>query len=338
MGGTHIYCGLGGLKKCSPFPVRVSPGPTSHETTVSSGQGFSDAVTGVVAAFTIQSKDTYGNLRLVGGDTFDVTLSHKTDQSVQYKGIVEDQGDSTYIVTYTILKVGTYTVDVRYGGNLILSGATATLVLPCSITDACATKSAGADYSLPEVLAVHWKLYPSLSLATGPGVTTAIDAIQTSFTINAKDPFSNDRRGDRTPAGLGSGSGNDDPFLVEFFGPDNYYDATSSAIQNIYIDANANDLGGMFKVTIDGKQSPPLFHDVSETSMRTVLEDLHYPRRRVKVSRSGYGTFGTQWAVTFISHLEKWKPADVSIDTSLLTGTSARGNVTVATLYGDPCW
>merc|ERR1711871_589229 len=63
--------------------------------------------------------------------------------------------------------------------------------------------------------------------------------------------------------------------------------------------------------------------------MRTVLEDLHYPRRRVKVSRSGYGTFGTQWAVTFISHLEKWKPADVSIDTSLLTGTSARGNVTV---------
>jgi hypothetical protein len=74
---------------------------------------MSDAVAGVVSSFTIQAKDTYGNLRLVGGDVFDVMLTHKVDTDTQYRGIVEDQGDSTYIVTYTILKVAN--IKWKYG-------------------------------------------------------------------------------------------------------------------------------------------------------------------------------------------------------------------------------
>ena len=90
---------------------------------------MSDAVAGVVSSFTIQAKDTYGNLRLVGGDTFDVLLTNKVDSNTQYRGIVEDQGNSSYIVTYTILQVGQhYKVEVRYGGHLILTGKDADLV------------------------------------------------------------------------------------------------------------------------------------------------------------------------------------------------------------------
>ena len=118
--------------------------------------------------------------------------------------------------------------------------------------------------------------YAPTSIATGPGLSNAIDAVQTSFTINAKDPFGNDRRGDRTPDGLGSGTGFDDPFLVEFFGPDNYYDVTSSAIQTIYTTATSN-INGTFTVSIDGKTTPDLPHDISASSMRDVLENLHVP-------------------------------------------------------------
>ena len=320
MGGTHIYCGKGVSKKCSPYSAYVAPGPTSHETSIATGHGMSDAVAGVVSSFTIQAKDTYGNLRLVGGDTFDVLLTNKVDSNTQYRGIVEDQGNSSYIVTYTILQVGHYKVEVRYGGHLILTGKDADLVT-----------NANADYSFPEILCVHWKLYAPTSVATGPGLTNAIDAVQTSFTINAKDPFGNDRRGDRTPDGLGSGTGFDDPFLVEFFGPDNYYDVTSSAIQTIYTTATSN-INGTFTVSIDGKTTPDLPHDISASSMRDVLENLHVPRRRLKVSRSAKDTHGLEWRITYISHLENWKPSELSMDPSSLTGTLVSGNITTEAL------
>ena len=55
-----IYCGKGVSKKCSPYSAYVAPGPTSHETSIATGHGMSDAVAGVVSSFTIQAKDTYG--------------------------------------------------------------------------------------------------------------------------------------------------------------------------------------------------------------------------------------------------------------------------------------
>ena len=133
-------------------------------------------------------------------------------------------------------------------------------------------------------------------------MTNAIDAVQTSFTINAKDPFGNDRRGDRTPDGLGSGTGFDDPFVVEFFGPDNYYDVTSSASQTIYTTATSN-INGTFTVSIDGKTTPDLPHDISASSMRDVLENLHVPRRRLRFRSHAKDAHGLEWRIT-CSHLE----------------------------------
>ena len=107
IGGTHIYCGMGSSEPCSPFSIVVAPGPTSHETTVATGPGLSNAVAGVVSSFDIQAKDTYGNNRLVGGDEFDIKLVHKVSGAT-FGAIVDDNNDGTYAVTYTVLEAGMY--------------------------------------------------------------------------------------------------------------------------------------------------------------------------------------------------------------------------------------
>ena len=121
MGGTHIYCGLGVIDKCSPFAVTVVPGPTSHETTEATGlPGLSNAVAGVVSTFAVQAKDTYGNNRLIGGDELDITLTHAVSGS-SFVAVVEDVGDGTYVVTYTVLEAGTYTVEALYSNQPFLT-------------------------------------------------------------------------------------------------------------------------------------------------------------------------------------------------------------------------
>ena len=49
----------------------------------------------------------------------------------------------------------------------------------------------------------------------GTWLDNAIDAVQTSFTINAKDPFGNDDEVIEHPMVWVQGTGFDDPFLVE---------------------------------------------------------------------------------------------------------------------------
>ena len=107
MGGTHIYCGKGVSKKCSPYSAYVAPGPTSHETSIATGHGMSDAVAGVVSSFTIQAKDTYGNLRLVGGDTFDVLLTNKVDSNTQYKVLLK-----TNLMVHTLSLIQYFRLDI----------------------------------------------------------------------------------------------------------------------------------------------------------------------------------------------------------------------------------
>jgi hypothetical protein len=122
---------------------------------------------GVVATFTIQARDTYGNLREKGGDMFDITLTHDgpgtgnedvgTQSNVQHKGVLEDKGDGTYVVTYTLQLEGYYNVEVRLGEQLILTAGT---------------------YTVPVIRAVHWDFYAPTSLAHGPGLSNAIDHFQ----------------------------------------------------------------------------------------------------------------------------------------------------------------
>ena len=86
MGGTHIYWQRRKQENAVHTQLMLLPYPT-YETSIATGHIYEYAVAGVVSSFTIQAKDTYGNLRLVGGDTFDVLLTNEVDSNTQYRGI-----------------------------------------------------------------------------------------------------------------------------------------------------------------------------------------------------------------------------------------------------------
>ena len=250
IGGTHIYCGLGSASACSPFSVVVAPGPTSHETTVATGSGLSNAVAGVVSSFSIQAKDTYGNNRLVGGDAFDIKLVHKVS-GTSFSAIVDDNEDGTYDVTYTVLEAGSYTVEAFYGGQRILTDGT---------------------HDASEVLCLHWDLHAPSTTATGLGLTEATSTAEATFNIHSKDAFSNDRDG------TGSGNGNDDRFTVRLVGPGGAEVFTTSASVLITTSSSLAAVEGWFTVTWDGQTTPALPADVDPATLDTVLEELHVQR------------------------------------------------------------
>ena len=316
MGGTHIYCGQGAANKCSPFDVTVAPGPTSHDTSDATGLGLTDAVAGTVATYTIQAKDVYGNNRLTGGEAskFTNVLTLQSDSNVQYQGVVDDLGNGRYTVTYTALKAGLYNLAVKYGGLTILTAGTKTVPTP---------------------LVVQWNFYAPTSLASGLGLSQATVAVESGFTVHTKDAFSNPRRGDRTGSSLGSGTGQDDVLKVTLTGPGGATVETSSAVQTIQTGGSGT-MGGTFTVTYDGATTRELRHDISAPALKTVLSNLHSPKRKVEVTRttinSGVGTYN--WTVVHMSELGTWTPAKLTV-TSALTGTNPTIGVVTLAHFGD---
>ena len=321
LAGTHIYCGAGSQKSCSPFKVHVQPGLTTHETSVATGIGLTDVVAGEIAQFTIQAKDAYDNNKTSGGeqDRFTVELildtsansivrgPNTTIEDAVYRGKVQDFNDGTgrYLVTYTAYRQGKYTLKVQYDGLQILTAASAGI-------------QGGESPAIPIPLIVHSLLHPPSSTATGPGLYNAVANIPDYFTIHAKDAFANDRRGDRTPNdNLGSGQGNDDSFLITLKGPGDTEYVTSSAVVNFEI-GHANAMSGVFSVTYDGKTTPNLPWNTDAASLQSALEYLHIPNpRSVQISRfKSSKTNGYKWSVTFTSHLELYHPNKFSVNTA----------------------
>jgi hypothetical protein len=98
LAGTHIYCGAGSQKSCSPFKVHVQPGLTTHETSVATGIGLTDVVAGEIAQFTIQAKDAYDNNKTSGGeqDRFTVELILDTSANSIVRGPNTTIEDAVY--------------------------------------------------------------------------------------------------------------------------------------------------------------------------------------------------------------------------------------------------
>ena len=101
--------------------------PPVRQTTVASDfsnitrDGLSEAVAGDVARFSIQAKDTYGNNRLTGGDSFQVLLEHTNAANVRYQGNVVDRGNGEYAVDYTAMLAGEYLAKVTLNGLPVLT-------------------------------------------------------------------------------------------------------------------------------------------------------------------------------------------------------------------------
>jgi hypothetical protein len=324
MSGTRIYCGEGASSQtCSPWTVEVMPGLTTRQTSTCSDiaaepmDGLTEAAAGDVARFSIQAKDTFGNNRGVGGDDFEVILTHVGKPSVKYRGNIRDNNDSTYEVDYTALEAGYYNVDILYQKLPIISCPRE----GCIPLDTDWDTNSDSKWGPKELLIVHGALHAASSTATDDvgsvrsgsktlGLSQAVVGLESGFRVQARDQFSNLRMGDRTPRfeGYGYGAptrhGESDAFLVTFTGPGGYKVVTSTAVE-IVKSTVTDSTPGWFTLSVGGKETAAMPHDVSESTMRMLLEEMHDFERTVEVHRDSAAN-KYSWSITFTSHLEEW--------------------------------
>ena len=322
MGGRDIFCGRGEAHKCSPFPLTVVPGPTVPMMSEVESPSFEvmdylvEAVAGESGYFFIQAKDAYGNNQIVGGDDFRVLFTLQTDIAFQYRGNVQDHGDGTYTVRYTIPQSGYYTVSV----TLQTSEGVVEPIQTCIASHSPYIYNRVYDgvqvYHHPSTCSlntatlhvVHNDLdAPSSTYNDGPQHTlaSAITGVQNQFTIEARDEFGNLRHGDATTHFIGYGDGLSDYFLVEFTNPVTQdYVRVSSAIDVIQ-GSSLITAKEFFRLSFGGKTTYDIPIDISAQGLETILEELHNFQLQVSVTKS-VDAAHVSWTVEFLTMLNIW--------------------------------
>jgi len=325
--GTEIYCGLGEVNKCSPFSLFVEPGLTVAQTTEAESRAapgmdsLVEAGAGDTGSFSIQAKDTFGNNRITGGDTFVTMMTLQSDPSIQFRGTLLDLANGSYVVTYKVPIAGLYDMLVTYGEEEVL-----TCIDPYKGTKGYLFDRDydGVDvyvtppfctHDMPTLEVVHHALHPSSSTVVdgaSNGLSEAVVGITNFFTIEARDAHDNIRAGDDTPNFDGGyGDGQSDFYLVELLGSDGYTVVTSSAVQMVQTNNSAS--GGYFRLSFAGTTTYDLPADASASAIATALESMFgNDPHAVEVSRSEDTNNMTYvWTVTFSSHLDELYP-DIS--------------------------
>mmetsp|Transcript_34887 Transcript_34887/g.82189 ORF Transcript_34887/g.82189 Transcript_34887/m.82189 type:complete len:5981 (-) Transcript_34887:63-18005(-) len=147
----------------SPYAVTVKPDVTDWAVSTMTGEALTVASAGITSEFTIQSYDTWGNIKTSGGDQY---LAHISSVGGGvFEGTVTDVTDGTYTVAYTPEQQGIYDMKVYLGS----SDKTTTLLVQPGLT--CATTS----------------------YANSIALTIATAGYAATFTIQAKDAFENVR-------------------------------------------------------------------------------------------------------------------------------------------------
>jgi hypothetical protein len=145
----------------SPQDVKFSGGPAVLQQSVF--VGLSIATAGVPSAFSVTTKDAFGNLISVGGSSWYVYVSKADGESAT--AFITDGGNGVYYGTYDPTAEGAYVLSVALGSAATAFSLT---VLPGLV---CASKSL--------VLSQH------LSVSTSGSVS--------SFTVTMRDSFGNYR-------------------------------------------------------------------------------------------------------------------------------------------------
>lgn len=181
----------GTLLADSPRRVRVHPSWKCASTSTASGAGLSLATAGAAATFTIQTRDSLSQLSTRGGDSFSIYADRsgaitpieffsycapsltapRASCTTSTVGIgtqtVSDQDTGAYAVSITPTRSGKYRVSILLG-------------------------RASPLFASPFALQVHpGALCTTKSSASGAGISLATAGLQSRFTLNAKDAYSN---------------------------------------------------------------------------------------------------------------------------------------------------
>jgi hypothetical protein len=86
------------------------------------GAGATKAVAGERASFIVEARDVRGNRMTSGGATIRATIESTLTSKASVKGSILDQGDGTYVCSYTMSQAGPFTIDVAsLSSNVVLS-------------------------------------------------------------------------------------------------------------------------------------------------------------------------------------------------------------------------
>ena len=86
---------------------------TFAENTIARGRGLNLAIVGLESSFTIIAHDAQKRRRTLGGDLFMVELQDESGNK-KATGNIEDRGDGSYLVSYTVPATSLPTVPSRY--------------------------------------------------------------------------------------------------------------------------------------------------------------------------------------------------------------------------------
>ena len=99
-----------------------------------SGPGITYALVGHSACFSLQARDTYGNMTANGGEKFEVKVSPPDSLAAKQLAEAEpdppqiiDRGDGSYLVSHTMSRKGRYEVSVELDGEPIAGSPFATV-------------------------------------------------------------------------------------------------------------------------------------------------------------------------------------------------------------------
>ena len=102
-----------------------------------SGPGVTYGLVNHAASFSLQARDTYGNLTSNGGEKFEVRVSPPdslTAKQLQESApdppaVITDRGDGSYLVSHTMTRKGRYEVSVELDGEPIAGSPFATVAV-----------------------------------------------------------------------------------------------------------------------------------------------------------------------------------------------------------------
>lgn len=160
-----------------PDEVFAAPEQTEVE-----GEGLQGCVAGETVSFTLRSKDANGKPFENGGDSFSVTLTNK-ETGHKFNASIVDHDDGSYTASYTIKEAGEYNMEILMDDIPIRDHPFEVIVKPKD-----QTKS-------------------SKSIVEGTGAKSGAAGSESTFIIQARDEFGNNRKegGDTFTATLTKG-------------------------------------------------------------------------------------------------------------------------------------
>ena len=95
--------------------VTISPGVTSAQKSVVSGQDLRNGFVGIWNSFTVEAFDVFGNRAQAGGANFEVLMTREamdTETDSMHTVTIEDNQEGAYFINYRTVQVGAYRLKV----------------------------------------------------------------------------------------------------------------------------------------------------------------------------------------------------------------------------------